>query len=135
MIREVRTKMATLMMALIVALLTGSAALAQDVSTNSMPGTDFTKYHTYKWITIEGAKYPNQIVDAQIKTSIDSQLARKRLNQDRWRQSRPLHWIPTFHRPGKAMERLRHWRFALGRRNGERYHVQDKCGDACAGYV
>ena len=57
MVREVRKKMAKLVMALIVALLAGSAALAQDVSTNSMPGTDFTKYHTYKWVTIEGATY------------------------------------------------------------------------------
>jgi hypothetical protein len=81
MMREVRMKMAKLVMTLIVALLAGSAALAQDVSTNSMPGTDFTKYHTYKWITIEGAKYPNQIVDAQIKTSIDSQLAAKGLTK------------------------------------------------------
>ena len=46
-----------------------------------MPGTDFTKYHTYKWITIEGAKHPNQIVDAQIKTAIDSQLAAKGLTK------------------------------------------------------
>jgi hypothetical protein len=81
MMREVRTKMAKLVMALIVALLAGSAALAQDVSTNSMPGADFTKYHTYKWVSIDGAKYPNQIVDAQIKSSIDSQLAAKGLTK------------------------------------------------------
>jgi hypothetical protein len=74
-------KMAKLVMALIVALLAGSATLAQDVTTNSMPGTDFTKYHTYKWVTIEGATYPNQIVDAQIKSSIDSQLAAKGLTK------------------------------------------------------
>jgi hypothetical protein len=80
-VREVRMKMAKLVMALIVALLAGSAVLAQDVTTNSMPGTDFTKYHTYKWVTIEGATYPNQIVDAQIKSSIDSQLAAKGLTK------------------------------------------------------
>jgi len=42
-----------------------------------MPGTNFAKYHTYKWVSIQGASYPNQIVDAQIKQSIDSQLAAK----------------------------------------------------------
>ena len=42
-----------------------------------MPGTDFTKYHTYKWVVIQGGMHPNQIVDAQIKQSIDSQLAAK----------------------------------------------------------
>jgi hypothetical protein len=79
--RKVPTKMAKLGMGLVLALLTCNAALAQDVTTNSMPGTDFTKYHTYKWVTIDGATYPNQIVDAQIKSSVDSQLAAKGLTK------------------------------------------------------
>ena len=54
---------------------------AQDVTTNSMPGTDFSKFHTYKWVAIEGATQPNQILDAQIKASIDSQLAAKGLTK------------------------------------------------------
>jgi len=64
-----------------IALAAGLAAcsmlLGQDVTTNSMPGTDFSKYHTYKWVVIEGATYPNQIVDQEIKQSIDSQMAAK----------------------------------------------------------
>jgi len=63
------------------AVLACSLALAQDVTTNSMPGTDFGKYHTYKWVTIEGAEYPNQILDAQIKASVDKQLASKGLTK------------------------------------------------------
>jgi len=55
--------------------------LAQDVSSNYMPGTDFTKYHSYKWVNIEGGAHPNQIVDAQIKQSVDSQLAAKGLTK------------------------------------------------------
>jgi hypothetical protein len=55
-------------------LATGTLA-AQDVKYNFMPGTDFSKYHTYKWVGIEGGAHPNQIVDAQIKQSVDSQLA------------------------------------------------------------
>jgi Domain of unknown function (DUF4136) len=66
---------------LILALLACGATQAQDVTTNAMPGTDFTKFHTYKWVTIQGASYPNQIMDAQIKTSIDSQLAAKGLTK------------------------------------------------------
>ena len=54
---------------------------AQDVKYNFMPGTDFSKYHTYKWVNIEGASHPNQIVDAQIKQSVDSQLASKGLTK------------------------------------------------------
>jgi hypothetical protein len=54
---------------------------AQDVHTNSMPGTDFSKYHTYKWVAIEGASHPNQIVDAEIKQSVDAQLSAKGLTK------------------------------------------------------
>ena|SRR5579883_708626 len=67
--------------ALAAALILCSVLFAQDIKTNSMPGTDFSKYHTYKWVAIEGARYPNQIVDAQIKQSIDSQLASKGLTK------------------------------------------------------
>ena len=62
---------------LLLAMLACAMVPAQDVSTNSMPGVDFTKYHTYKWVPIEGAVQPNQIIDAQIKQSIDSQLTAK----------------------------------------------------------
>jgi len=56
-------------------------ASAQDVRYNFMPGTDFSKYHTYKWVAIEGGAHPNQIVDAQIKQAVDSQLASKGLTK------------------------------------------------------
>jgi hypothetical protein len=58
-----------------------AVAPAQDVTSNSMPGADFSKYHTYKWVAIDGAVQPNQIVDAQIKQSIDSQMAAKGLTK------------------------------------------------------
>lgn len=54
---------------------------AQDVRYNFMPGTDFSKYHTYKWVGIEGGAHPNQIVDAQIKQAVDTQLASKGLTK------------------------------------------------------
>jgi hypothetical protein len=60
-----------------VALLVTAGAAAQDVKYNFMPGTDFSKYHTYKWVSIEGGTHPNQIVDAQIKQAVDSQLVAK----------------------------------------------------------
>jgi hypothetical protein len=55
------------------------AAIAQDVSYNYAQGTDFSKFKTYKWINIPGAEAPNQLLDQQIKQSIDSQLAAKGL--------------------------------------------------------
>lgn len=60
-------------------LLCGSTS-AQDVTYNYMPGTDFSKYHTYKWIS-ESNMHPNQIVDQQIKQAIDQQLAAKGLTK------------------------------------------------------
>jgi len=67
--------------ALAFALVACTLTRAQDVTTNSMPGTDFSTFHTYKWVAIEGATQPNQILDAQIKASIDSQLAAKGLTK------------------------------------------------------
>ena len=81
MSRGLRAKIAKIGLCLVSALLACGATLGQDVTTNSMPGTDFTKYHTYKWVTVEGASHPNQIVDAQIKASIDSQLGAKGLTK------------------------------------------------------
>lgn len=60
-----------------VVLVAGIFAASQDVRHNSMPGVDFSKFHTYKWVDIEGGTHPNQIVDAEIKQSIDTQLASK----------------------------------------------------------
>jgi hypothetical protein len=53
--------------------LTTTALIAQDVRYNFMPRTDFSKYRTYKWVNIGGA-YPDQIMDAEIKQSVDSEL-------------------------------------------------------------
>lgn len=60
------------------AVLCGVAA-AQDVTTNSMPGTNFSNFHTYKWVAVQGATYPNQIMDQEIKDAVNSQLSAKGL--------------------------------------------------------
>jgi uncharacterized protein DUF4136 len=79
--QETRTMLTKLGIALVLALVACTLTRAQEVTSNSMPGTDFSKYHTYKWVTIEGATQPNQILDTQIKASIDSQLAAKGLTK------------------------------------------------------
>src|ERR1035441_10991257 len=81
MLQQMRSGIAKAGMGVVVALLACATMLAQDVTTNFMPGTDFAKYHTYKWITIQGATYPNQILDAQIKDAVGSQLATKGLSK------------------------------------------------------
>ncbi len=50
---------------------------AQDIKTNYVPGTDFSKYKTYKWVNIEGAQKPDDILDQQIRQAVDTQLASK----------------------------------------------------------
>jgi hypothetical protein len=58
-----------------------TVALAQDVSVNYVPGSDFSKYKTYKWIEIKGAEKPDQIVDSQIRQAIDTALKGKGFTQ------------------------------------------------------
>ena len=60
-------------------LMTVGSALCQDVRYNYDKGTDFSKFKTYKWVLIKDAQMPNDIVDKQIKSAIDSQLLTKGL--------------------------------------------------------
>ena len=57
--------------------LMSAVALTQDVHYNSMPGTDFSKYHTYKWVAVPGAEQLNQIQEQELKNAVDAQLAAK----------------------------------------------------------
>jgi len=66
---------------LVLAGIVGSLVCAQDIVTNYLPGTDFSKYRTYKWVTIGPSGAPDQILDTQIKQSIDLQLAFKGLTK------------------------------------------------------
>jgi hypothetical protein len=56
-------------------------AFAQDVRTNYMPGTDFSKFKSYRWAVVDGGSHPNAIVDAEIKMAVDQQLATKGLEK------------------------------------------------------
>jgi hypothetical protein len=72
--------------ALVLALVACSVTYAQEVRTNYMPGTDFSKYHTYAWVDeVQGLPavggHPDQILDTQIKQAIDSQMAVKGLTK------------------------------------------------------
>lgn len=50
---------------------------AQDIKTNYMPGTDFSKYHTYKWVAINNTEQVDPIVTQQIRDAVDAQLTGK----------------------------------------------------------
>lgn len=72
-----RITLARICMTLAVALVACIVVTGQEVRHNYMPGTDFSKYHTYKWVPIEGGTHPNQIMDAEIKQAVDAQMAAK----------------------------------------------------------
>ena len=72
--------------ALVLALVACSLTPAQDVKYNYRQGTDFSKYRTYKWVdSVDGAPaiggHLDQILDSEIKQSIDSQLTAKGLTK------------------------------------------------------
>jgi hypothetical protein len=57
--------------------LASAAASAQQVAYNFMPGTDFSKYHTFKWVDIPSNVHPNQIVAQEIRDAVNNVLASK----------------------------------------------------------
>jgi hypothetical protein len=56
-------------------------AISQDVNYNYDQSADFSKYKTYKWAAIEGKMYPDEIVDKNIRSAADAQLATKGLRK------------------------------------------------------
>ena len=54
---------------------------AQDVRYNFASGEDFAKFKTYKWVQIQGAEKLNQLVEQQVRTTIDAELAKKGLEK------------------------------------------------------
>jgi hypothetical protein len=61
------------------AMMIATTALSQDVRYNYDKGTDFSKFKTYKWVVIKDAQTANEIVDKQIKSTVDAQLLVKGL--------------------------------------------------------
>lgn len=74
---RLRSEVVRIALAIGLALLGSGVVTAQDIKTNYMPGTDFSKYHTYKWVTINNSEQVDPIVVQQIKDAIDTQLTGK----------------------------------------------------------
>jgi len=62
-------------------LLCCALGVAQQTTSNYMPGTNFAQFHTFKWVTIPGGAHPNQIMDQEIQNAVVSQLTSKGLTQ------------------------------------------------------
>jgi hypothetical protein len=58
-----------------------TAVAAQDVTYNFDQDTDFSKFHTYKWVSIKNAQQVDDITQRQITASIESALAKKGLTK------------------------------------------------------
>lgn len=58
-----------------------TSAIAQDVRYNFDSSANFASFKTYKWVALEGNRPPNELVEKQIRESIDAELAKKGLTQ------------------------------------------------------
>ena len=54
---------------------------AQDVRYNFAAGQDFSKFKTYRWVSINGAEKVNQLAEQQLKAAVDSELIKKGLQK------------------------------------------------------
>ena len=70
-----------LSLAALVLLAGTGTAFAQDVRYNFDKGANFSGFKTYKWVVIKGAQQLSDLVDKQIKASVDAELAKKGLTK------------------------------------------------------
>jgi Domain of unknown function (DUF4136) len=76
-----RTRSSVSQSLLIPMVFAASGLYAQQVHYNFMPGTDFSKYHTFKWVDIPSNVHPNQIISQEIKDAVNNTLTAKGLTQ------------------------------------------------------
>ena len=62
-------------------LLTASSALSQDIRYNFDATADFSKFRTYKWVTLKSAAPIEGLTDEQIEAALGAALARKGLTK------------------------------------------------------
>jgi hypothetical protein len=55
--------------------------LGQDVRYNFDKNTDFSRFRTYKWVSIKNADQVNALVDKQVRSALDAELAKKGLTR------------------------------------------------------
>ena len=66
----------------LVFVLAGSASVfAQDVRYNFDKESNFSSFHTYKWVTIKDATKLSDLADRQVKAAVDAELEKKGLRK------------------------------------------------------
>ena len=68
-----------ILLSLILLLFGAGKGFAQDVRYNFDKNTDFSKFKTYKWVTIKDSDHLNGLTEKQITAALDSELANKGL--------------------------------------------------------
>ena len=58
MMYRTRMKVAAVGALVLIVLLAGSSTPAQEVHSDAMPGVNFAKYHTYKWVPMREVRTP-----------------------------------------------------------------------------
>jgi hypothetical protein len=81
MINRTKSVAGKLLFLLALMFIAGSGLNAQQVHYNFMPGTDFSKYHTFKWVDIPSNVHPNQIISQEIKDAVNNTLSAKGFTQ------------------------------------------------------
>jgi Domain of unknown function (DUF4136) len=71
--------MKPLLASLVLLLVGPGIAAAQDVRYNFDKQANFSAFKTYKWVVIKGANQLSDLVDKQVKASVDAELAKKGL--------------------------------------------------------
>jgi len=66
---------------MVMILLAATSAVAQDVRYNFDKNSDFSKFKTYKWVTLKDAAKLNDLTDKQIIAAVDAELATKGLSR------------------------------------------------------
>jgi hypothetical protein len=73
--------MKPLLASLVLLLIGTGPAAAQDVRYNFDKQANFGAFKTYKWVVIKGANQLSDLVDKQVKASVDAELAKKGLTK------------------------------------------------------
>ena len=69
------------LLSLFILLIAVSAATAQDVRYNFDQSSDFSKFKTYRWVSIKNAPQVDELTAKQITQTIDDELAKKGLTK------------------------------------------------------
>jgi hypothetical protein len=81
LIAKLEGSMKNLFLSAVSLLLFVTAAFSQDVRYNFDKNADFSKFKTYKWVTLKEASKVNDLVSKQIMDAIDAELATKGLTK------------------------------------------------------